>query len=102
VPVAYQTPAGTTAYVPLRELADISLDSGASYHLSRGERSATFPSSSACAVAISAARSRKPKRIIAKDIQLPNGYRIVWAGEFQDLQNAKQRLLVVRAHQSRA
>jgi cobalt-zinc-cadmium resistance protein CzcA len=31
IPVAYQTAAGTTAYIPLSELADISLDSGASY-----------------------------------------------------------------------
>src|SRR6202000_1071207 len=32
--------------------------------------------------------------LIARDIRLPSGYRIVWAGEFQDLQNAKQRLAV--------
>jgi cobalt-zinc-cadmium resistance protein CzcA len=32
---------------------------------------------------------------IAKNVKLPNGYHIVWAGEFEDLQNAKQRLLIV-------
>jgi Cu/Ag efflux pump CusA len=31
---------------------------------------------------------------IAKNIHLPIGYRIVWAGKFQDLQTAKQRLAV--------
>ena len=31
IPVAYQTAAGSTAYIPLSELADITLDSGASY-----------------------------------------------------------------------
>jgi cobalt-zinc-cadmium resistance protein CzcA len=31
---------------------------------------------------------------IAKNIKLPTGYRIVWAGEFQDLQTAKTRLAV--------
>src|ERR1700719_1147412 len=31
IKVAYQTPAGTNAYVPLSELADISLDTGASF-----------------------------------------------------------------------
>ena len=31
VKVGYQTPGGTTAYIPLRELATISLDTGASY-----------------------------------------------------------------------
>src|SRR6202011_5193243 len=31
VPVSYQTPGGTTAFIPLHELANISVDSGASY-----------------------------------------------------------------------
>ena len=31
IKVAFQTPAGTNAYIPLNELADISLDTGASY-----------------------------------------------------------------------
>ena len=31
---------------------------------------------------------------IAKNVKLPTGYRIVWAGEFQDLQTAKDRLAV--------
>ena len=31
IKVGYQTPTGTTAYIPLRELADITLDTGASY-----------------------------------------------------------------------
>jgi cobalt-zinc-cadmium resistance protein CzcA len=32
---------------------------------------------------------------IAKNIRLPNGYQIIWAGEFDSLQAAKQRLMVV-------
>src|SRR6202011_529061 len=32
---------------------------------------------------------------VAKAIKLPNGYQILWAGEFDDLQNAKARLMVV-------
>jgi cobalt-zinc-cadmium resistance protein CzcA len=31
---------------------------------------------------------------IAKNIKLPTGYRIVWAGEFEDLQTAKDRLAI--------
>ena len=39
IKVGYQTPAGTNAYVPLSELADISLDTGASYiYHERNER----------------------------------------------------------------
>ena len=32
---------------------------------------------------------------IAKNVKLPTGYRMVWAGEFEDLQKAKQRLVIV-------
>ena len=32
---------------------------------------------------------------IAKNIKLPSGYRLVWAGEFGDLQEAKQRLEII-------
>jgi cobalt-zinc-cadmium resistance protein CzcA len=32
---------------------------------------------------------------IAKNVNLPSGYRLVWAGEFQSLQDAKKRLQVI-------
>jgi cobalt-zinc-cadmium resistance protein CzcA len=32
---------------------------------------------------------------IAKNVTLPNGYRIEWAGEFEELQQAKARLQIV-------
>jgi cobalt-zinc-cadmium resistance protein CzcA len=32
---------------------------------------------------------------IAKNVKLPDGYRLVWAGEFEDLQNAQKRLEVI-------
>ena len=32
---------------------------------------------------------------IAQNVKLPSGYRLVWAGEFQDLENAEARLEVV-------
>ena len=100
VPVAYQTPAGTTAYIPLRELADISLDSGASFIYHEGTQR-YIPIKFSVRGRDLGSTVAEAQALIAKDIQLPNGYRIVWAGEFQDLQNAKQRLHGVRAHQSR-
>jgi cobalt-zinc-cadmium resistance protein CzcA len=94
IKVGYQTPNGTNAYIPLRELADISLDTGASfiYHESR-ERYIPIKFSVRdrdLAGAVAEAQER-----IAKNIKLPVGYRIVWAGEFEDLQNAKARLEVI-------
>ena len=32
---------------------------------------------------------------IAKNVKLPSGYRMVWAGEFGDLQEAKERLELI-------
>ena len=93
VPVGYQAPNGTTAYIPLRELADISLDSGASYiYHETTQRYIPIKFSVRgrdLGGTVAEAQSR-----IAKNIKLPTGYRIVWAGEFQDLQTAKGRLAV--------
>ncbi|MBV9075609.1 MAG: efflux RND transporter permease subunit, partial [Acidobacteria bacterium] len=38
---------------------------------------------------------RESQTRIAKDIKLPSGYRLVWAGEFGQLQEAKQRIAVI-------
>jgi cobalt-zinc-cadmium resistance protein CzcA len=93
VPVAYQTPAGTMAYIPLRELADISVDSGASFIYHEGTQR-YVPIKFSVRGRDLGHTVAEAQALIAKDVKLPNGYRIVWAGEFQDLQKAKQRLLV--------
>ncbi|MBV8619661.1 MAG: efflux RND transporter permease subunit [Curvibacter sp.] len=92
--VGYQTPAGTAAYVPLSEVADISLDTGAAY---------IYHESTARFIPIKfSVRGRdlgstvaEAQALIAKEVVLPRGYRITWAGEFEDLQKAKQRLMVI-------
>jgi cobalt-zinc-cadmium resistance protein CzcA len=93
VPVAYQTPAGTTAYIPLRELADISVDSGASFIYHEATQR-YIPIKFSVRGRDLGSTVAEAQALIARDIHLPTGYRIVWAGEFQDLQNAKQRLAV--------
>jgi heavy metal efflux system protein len=35
------------------------------------------------------------QRRIAQNVKLPSGYRLIWAGEFEDLENAKARLEVI-------
>jgi cobalt-zinc-cadmium resistance protein CzcA len=91
IKVGYATAIGASAYIPLSELATISLDTGASwiYH----ETMVRFipvkfsVRGRDLAGAVSEAQAR-----IAKNVILPSGYRIIWAGEFEDLQQARERL----------
>ena len=57
--------------------------------------SASCRSSSACAAAISPAPCEEAQQRIAENIKLPTGYRIEWAGEFEWLQAAKERLAII-------
>jgi cobalt-zinc-cadmium resistance protein CzcA len=85
---------GVNAYIPLSELADITLDTGASfiYHES-GERYVPVKFSVRDRDLGGAVEEAKER--IAANVKLPSGYRIVWAGEFEDLQSAQARLAVV-------
>jgi cobalt-zinc-cadmium resistance protein CzcA len=93
IKVAYQT-SGANAYIPLSELATITLDTGAAwiYHESVqrfipvkfGVRGRDLGST------VEEAQQR-----IASNVQLPSGYRLLWAGEFGDLQEARKRLEII-------
>jgi heavy metal efflux system protein len=92
--VGYSTPSGSTAYIPLRELASITLDTGAStiYH-EANERYVPVKFSVrgrdlGSTVAEAEARIRA-------HVRLPQGYRIDWAGEFEELRQAQKRLAIV-------
>jgi cobalt-zinc-cadmium resistance protein CzcA len=94
IKVGYTTSAGTTAYIPLSELATITLDNGAAwiYHETM-ERYIPVKFSVRgrdLGGTVAEAQAR-----IAKNVTLPSGYRIIWAGEFEDLQLAKERLEII-------
>ena len=94
IKVGYQTPAGVNAYVPLSELAKVSLDTGASYIFhERGER--FIPIKFSVRNRDLAGTIAEAQRRIAENVKLPNGYRIDRAGEFEELQQAQQRLLII-------
>lgn len=94
VQVAYQTSTGTNAYIPLSELADISLDTGASFiYRERSQR--YIPVKFSVRGRDLGGTVAEAQQRIASKVKLPNGYQILWAGEFEDLQAAKQRLLIV-------
>ena len=82
------------AYIPLREVADIKLETGASY-IYRDAMQRLIPIKFSVrgrdlGGAVAEARER-----IKRNVKLPTGYRVTWAGEFEDLQRAKERLEVI-------
>jgi cobalt-zinc-cadmium resistance protein CzcA len=94
IKVAYQTASGANAYIPLSELATISLDTGAAwiYHESV-ER--FIPVKFSVRGRDLGGTVEEAQRRIAANVKLPSGYRLIWAGEFGDLQEAKKRLEVI-------
>ena len=94
VKVGYQTSTGSNAYIPLKELATISLNTGASYiYHESGERYIPVKFSVRgrdLAGAVNEAQAR-----IAQNVKMPSGYRIAWSGEFGELQQAQKRLAVI-------
>nr|WP_249817300.1 efflux RND transporter permease subunit [Bradyrhizobium sp. 179] len=92
--IAYSTPSGTNAYIPLSELADITLDTGALFiYRERSQRYIPIKFSVRgrdLGGTVAEAQAR-----VADKVQLPPGYRIVWSGEFDNLEAAKARLMVV-------
>jgi heavy metal efflux system protein len=94
VKVAVAGAGGANAYIPLSQLATISLDTGASYiYHEQGERYIPVKFSVRdrdLGGAVAEAQQR-----IAQNVKLPSGYRLAWAGEFEDLENAKARLELI-------
>ena len=94
VKVGYQTPAGTNAYVPLSALADVSIDTGASY-IYRESSARYIPIKFSVRGRDLGSTVAEAQARIARDIKLPSGYRILWSGEFDNLQQATQRLMII-------
>jgi heavy metal efflux system protein len=91
--IAVQTPSGN-AYIPLSELAAISVDTGASY-IFRERNQRFVPIKFSVRGRDLAGAVEEAQQRIAANVKLPIGYRIEWSGEFEWLQQAKQRLAVI-------
>ena len=91
--VGVQTANGT-AYIPLSDFASITLDTGASY-IFRERNQRFVPIKFSVRGRDLAGAVEEAQERIAKNIKLPTGYRIDWAGEFEWLQQAKKRLGII-------
>jgi len=94
IKVAYQAPSGTNAYIPLDELATISLDTGAAWIYHEGVQRFIPVKFSVRGRDLGSTVAEAQGRI-SKNVKLPSGYHLVWAGEFGDLQEAKKRLEII-------
>ncbi len=92
--IAFQTPNGGNGYVPLRELASISLDTGASY-IYRESNERFIPVKFSVRGRDLGSTVEDAQAQVAQKVKLPEGYHIEWAGEFGSLQKAKHRLAVI-------
>ncbi len=87
------TPNGN-AYIPLTEVAEISIETGASYIFH--EKNLRFiPIKFSVRGRDLGSAVAEGKERIAKAITLPTGYRLDWAGEFEELELAQKRLAII-------
>ncbi len=85
---------GPNAYIRLSELATVSLDTGASY-IYHEKNQRYIPVKFSVRGRDLGSTVTDAQAQIAKNITLPHGYRIEWAGEFEELQQAKKRLEII-------
>jgi cobalt-zinc-cadmium resistance protein CzcA len=85
---------GGNSYVPLKDIADIALDTGATY-IYRDSNERYIPIKFSARNRDLGSTVEEIQERIAENIQLPEGYRITYAGEFEELQQAKARLLII-------
>jgi heavy metal efflux system protein len=91
--IGVQAPNGN-AYIPLSDLASITLDTGASY-IFRERNQRFVPIKFSVRGRDLAGAVEDAQQRIGQAIKLPPGYRIEWSGEFEWLQQAKKRLAVI-------
>jgi cobalt-zinc-cadmium resistance protein CzcA len=93
IKVGVQTSAGT-AYIPLSDFATITLETGASY-IFRERNQRFVPIKFSVRGRDLAGAVEEAQERISRNVKLPTGYRIDWAGEFEWLQQAKKRLAII-------
>jgi cobalt-zinc-cadmium resistance protein CzcA len=92
--VGYTTSSGSVAYIPLDDIAKITLDTGASYiYHEKNERYIPIKFSTRGRDLGSTVQDIQDR--ITQEVPLPEGYRITYAGEFEEMQAAQKRLAIV-------
>ena len=94
IAVGAQTPAGGVIQVPLSEIADIDLVSGASF-IYREDQERYIPVKFSVRGRDLGSAVIEARRRVAQEVDLPSGYHMEWVGQFTNLQDAVSRLSLV-------
>jgi cobalt-zinc-cadmium resistance protein CzcA len=94
VAVAPSDPKSSVAYIPLSDLANVRIESGASFiYRENGQR--YVPIKYSVRERDLGSTVADAQRALAEHLPLPEGHRLEWAGEFGALQEAKARLFTI-------
>ena len=91
--VGYTTTGGGTSYIPLTDVATVSLDTGATY-IYRESNERFIPIKFSARGRDLGSTVSEVEHKVAQEVHLPQGYRILYAGEFEELQQAKARMAI--------
>jgi cobalt-zinc-cadmium resistance protein CzcA len=96
VPIALPNsdPKAATAYIALGDVADVELEPGAAY-IYRENSQRFIPLKYSVRDRDLGSTVDEAQLRIAKNVPLPQGYRMEWSGEFGALQEAKKRLAII-------
>ena len=95
ISIGAQNPSGTgIVQIPLTDLAEIKLVSGASF-IYREQQQRYIPIKFSVRGRDLGGAVLEAQRKIAEQVPLPGGYHVEWVGEFGDLQDAIDRLILV-------
>ena len=95
IKVAYLPPnSSINSYIPLRELATITLDTGASFIYREASRRNLPVKFNVRGRDLGSTIAEAQMRV-SKSVELPSGYQILWVGEFDNMIKANQRLAIV-------
>src|SRR4029077_3505232 len=85
---------GATAYIPLRELASLTVDTGAAW-IYHEDNQRFIPVKFSVRQRDLGSTVAEAQERVARNVHLPSGYRLIWAGEFGQLRAAQERLAIV-------
>src|SRR3954467_7753799 len=96
IPIALPNsdPKAPSAYIALSDVADVRLETGAAY-IYRENSQRFIPLKYSVRERDLGSTVAEAQERIAKNVPLPQGYRMEWSGEFGALQDAKKRLAVI-------